>query len=143
MIDIAPEAVITVPALGNEAVDIGVPFQISAKGMGYHDKAGSEIHGFILFEKHAGNNTVHGVKETVKQCPVIQEKLPEVLVNGKNTVPGGWCGYFIRFSILVVGLKAFLPVFSNTIFLHFLQACILRPFLISVPFIMFALSLFL
>ena len=33
-----------------------------------------------------GNNTVHGMEETAKQCPVIKEKLPEVFVNGKNTM---------------------------------------------------------
>ena len=56
-----------------------------------HDETGSEIHGFVLFEKHLGNNTVHGMKEAVKQCPVIKEKLAEILVNGKNTVaPEGY-----------------------------------------------------
>ncbi len=36
-----------------------------------------------------GNNTVHGMKETVKQCPVIQKEMPEIFINGKNTVPVG------------------------------------------------------
>ena len=44
MIDIAPETIVTVPAFGNETVDMWVPLQIPAKGMEYHDKTGSEIH---------------------------------------------------------------------------------------------------
>ena len=51
-----------------------------------HYKTGSKIHGLILFEKHAGNNTVDSVEETVEQCPVIKKELAEVLVNGKNTM---------------------------------------------------------
>lgn len=53
MINITPETVITVAALGNEAVNVGIPFQVPAKDVKYHDKARSKIHGFILFEKHA------------------------------------------------------------------------------------------
>ena len=68
---------------------MGVPFQVPAKGMEYHNKTGREIHGFILFEKHAGNNTVDSMEKTVKQCSVIQEKLAEILINGKNTVTVG------------------------------------------------------
>ncbi len=29
------------------------------------------------------------MEETVKQCPVIKEKLPQVFVNGKNTMTVG------------------------------------------------------
>ncbi len=36
------------------------------------------------------------MEEAVKQCPVIQEKLPEVFVNGKNTVPVGNVDQFER-----------------------------------------------
>lgn len=36
-----------------------------------------------------GNHTVHSMKETVKQCPVIKEKVPKVFVNGKNTMTVG------------------------------------------------------
>lgn len=85
--DITPEAIVTVTTFRNEAMDVGVPFQISAKGMKDHDKTGSKIQGFILFEKHAGNNTVDSVEEAVEQCPVIKEEPAEVFVNGKDTMP--------------------------------------------------------
>ena len=50
---------------------MGVPFQISAKGMKDHDKTGSKIQGFILFKKYTGNNTVDGKEEAVKERAVL------------------------------------------------------------------------
>ena len=52
-----------------------------------HDKTGGEVHGLVLLIKHVGNNTVYSMEETIKQCPVIKEKLPEVFVYGENTMP--------------------------------------------------------
>ena len=54
-----------------------------------HDKTRGEIHGFVLLIKHMGDNTVYSMEETIKQCPVIKEKLPEVFVDGENTMPVG------------------------------------------------------
>ena len=51
-----------------------------------HDKTGSKVHGFVLLEKHAGNDTVYGMEETVKEGTVIKEKIPELFINCKNTV---------------------------------------------------------
>lgn len=53
VIHITPETVITIAALRDQAVNVGVPLQIPAEGMEDHDKTGSEIHGLILFEKHS------------------------------------------------------------------------------------------
>lgn len=66
-----------------------VPFQISAKGVEYHDETGSKVHGFILLKKHTGDNAVYGMEETVKERTVIQEKIPELFINGKNTMTVG------------------------------------------------------
>ena len=77
MIDIAPETVVTVAAFRDETMDMRVPFQIPSEGMKDHDKTGGEIHGLILLIKHLGNNTVYSMEETIKQYPVIKEKLPE------------------------------------------------------------------
>lgn len=68
---------------------MGIPFQVPAEGMQDHDKPRSEIHGLVLLGKHAGNNTAYGMEKAVKQGAVIQEKLPEALVNGKDAVPVG------------------------------------------------------
>ena len=51
-----------------------------------HDKARSEIHGFILFEKQAGNNAVYSMKKAVKERTVMQEKYAELFIDGKNTM---------------------------------------------------------
>jgi len=87
MADIAPETVVTVTAFGNEAVDMWIPFQIPAECVEDHDKAGGEVHGLVLFEKHTGNNTVYRMEKAAKQSAVLEEKIPQVFVNGKDTVP--------------------------------------------------------
>ncbi len=87
MADVAPEAVVAVAAFGNEAMDVGIPFQIPAKGMENHSKTESEVHGFVLFKKYMGDNTVYGMKEAVKEGTVIEKEMAEVLFNGKDTVP--------------------------------------------------------
>lgn len=89
VIDIAPETIITVTTFRNKAVYVRVPLQISAKGVEYHDETGSKVHGLILFKKHMGDNAVYGMEETVKEGTVIQEKLPELFINGKNTMTVG------------------------------------------------------
>ena len=66
-----------------------ISFQISAKGVEYHDETGSKVHGLILFKKHTGDNAVYGMEETVKERTVIEEKLPELFINGKNTMTVG------------------------------------------------------
>ena len=89
VIDIAPETIIAVTAFRNKAVYVRIPFQISAKGVEYHDETGSKVHGLILFKKHTGDNAVYGMEETVKERTVIEEKLPELFINGKNTMTVG------------------------------------------------------
>lgn len=51
-----------------------------------HDKARSEIQGFILFKKQAGNNAVYGMEQAVKERTVMEEKRAELFVNSKNTM---------------------------------------------------------
>lgn len=86
MADIPPETVIAVSTFRDETVDMGIPFQIPAKGVENHDKAGSEVHGLVLLKKHAGNNAVYSMKKAVKEGTVIEEKLPESRINGKNAM---------------------------------------------------------
>ena len=86
MMDITPEAVVTIAALGNEAVDMRVPFQIPAEGMEDHDKAGGEVHGFILLQEHTGNDTGDGMEKAVKQAAVMEEEFPKLVIYSENTV---------------------------------------------------------
>ena len=48
----APEAVITVAAFGKKTVNVGIPFEITAKSMKDHDIAGSKVFGMVQIEKH-------------------------------------------------------------------------------------------
>ncbi len=89
MSDAAPETIIAVTAFRDKAVYVRVPLQIPAKGVEYHDETGSKVHGLILFKKHTGDNAVYGMEETVKERTVIEEKLPELFINGKNTMTVG------------------------------------------------------
>lgn len=86
MIDIAPEAIITVATFRDETMDVRIPFEIPAEGMEDHDKTGSKIHGFVLLEKHAGNNAVYGMEKAVKEGTVIEKKVTELFINGKDTM---------------------------------------------------------
>ena len=89
VIDIAPETVTAVAAFRNQAVDMWVPFQIPAKGVKDHDETGSKAHGFILLKKHTGDNAVYSMEEAVREGAVIEKKLPELFINGKNTMAVG------------------------------------------------------
>ena len=84
--EIAPEAIITVTALGNEAVDMRVPFQVPAEGVEDHDKAGSEVHGFIEVQEHTGNDAGDGMEETIEERAVIEEEISKLRINSKDTV---------------------------------------------------------
>ena len=86
MIDIAPKPVIAVTAFGNEAVDMGVPFQIPAECMEDHDEAGSKVHGLVLPKEHTGDNAVYCKEKAVKKGAVIEEEAPQVFINRKDAV---------------------------------------------------------
>jgi len=48
----APYAAVAHTSFGDKAMNMGVPFKVSAKGMKYADKARSELFGFTIFMKH-------------------------------------------------------------------------------------------
>lgn len=86
MFNMPPEAIVAEPAFGNEAVDMGVPFQIPAKSMQYHDNPRGEIFRFIQFEKEARDDRRDRMEETVKQGTILEKERPEIFVDGKNAV---------------------------------------------------------
>jgi hypothetical protein len=47
MLYVSPEAVITVAAFGDQAMDMRVPFKIASKGVEDHNKTGGEVFGLI------------------------------------------------------------------------------------------------
>lgn len=52
MFYMTPETIIAETAFREEAVDVGIPFEVPAEGMEDHDIAGSVIFGMIEIEKH-------------------------------------------------------------------------------------------
>lgn len=86
MVDMSPQSVVAATAFRDKTVDVRVPLQVSAKGMKNHDKARSEVHGFILLKKHAGDHAADGMKETVEQGTVMKKEKTKILINGKDTV---------------------------------------------------------
>ena len=84
--DMTPGAVITVTAFGEEAVDMGIPFEVPAKSVEDHDISGSEIFGLIELEKHTGDNTGDRMEETVQERAVLEEKGTEIFINGKDAM---------------------------------------------------------
>ena len=96
MSDGAPEAVIRVTAFGDEAVDMGVPFQRTAKSMEDTDKTGHEIFGFIHAMEHTEYNAADSRKKAVKQGAVFKEEMAEFLIDRENAVPVGAVEQFKR-----------------------------------------------
>ena len=84
---IPPEIVITVAAFRDKAVDMGIPFQIPAKGVKNHNKSRSKILGFIEFVKHTADHTGNRVEKAVKKIGIVQKKMSEIFINSKNAVP--------------------------------------------------------
>ena len=66
MFYIAPGTVIRETAFGNQAMNVGIPFQRTTKGVKYTDESGSEVFGFVHLKEHAQNNRTDRVEQTVQ-----------------------------------------------------------------------------
>ena len=86
MVNVAPKVIIAVAAFRNKTMNMGIPFEISSKGMQNPDKTRSEASGLIEIKKHPGNNTGNSMKQAMKKRTVIEKKVAETLINGENTV---------------------------------------------------------
>ena len=84
--DMTPGAVITVTAFGEEAVDMGIPFEVPAKSVEDHDISRGEIFGLVELEKHTGDDTGNRMEETVQERAVLEEKGTEIFINGKDAM---------------------------------------------------------
>ena len=85
--NITPETVITVATFRDKTVNMGIPFQISAEGMKNHNKSRSKISGFIEIVEHAIDHTGDRVEKAMKKIRGVWEKMSEIFINSKNTVP--------------------------------------------------------
>lgn len=87
--DMTPETVITIPTFGNEAMDMRIPFEIPAESVQDHDETGSEVFDLVDLKEHAGDDAINGMEKTVEQGAVIEEKVAEFFVNGKDAMAMG------------------------------------------------------
>ncbi len=70
-----PIVIITEAAFRDEAVDVGVPFKISSKGMENHNKARGITFRFVIFMKHVENNTGNSMEEAIQKRAVMKEEV--------------------------------------------------------------------
>lgn len=82
----APASTVTDTALGEKAVDMRVPFEVTSKGMEDTDKTGSKAFRFIIFVEHTKDDTADSREETAQQGAVSEEERPELLRDGEDTV---------------------------------------------------------
>ena len=62
---IFPKAIIAVAAFCEEAVDMWVPFQVTAKSVESHDETWGVIFRFVDFIEHMEDNTAYGMEKAV------------------------------------------------------------------------------
>lgn len=82
----APESVIGETALRDQAVDMRVPFQGTAKGMQDTDEAGSKVPCLVQLIKQTEDNGAYCLEKTVQERPVHEEKAAELFRDGEDTV---------------------------------------------------------
>lgn len=90
----APEPGAANAAFGNETVDVGIPFEVTAKGMQDTDKAGGKTLRFVGGVEHSEDNTADGRKKAIQKLPVLQEERTELFGDGKDAVPVGYINKF-------------------------------------------------
>ena len=62
-----PGGKITGPALGNERMDMRIPFEVSTKRVKDTNKPGSKVFSFIKFRKHTEDDISDGMKKTIQR----------------------------------------------------------------------------
>lgn len=65
MVDVTPETVIGEAALGNQTMNVRIPFERTAESVENADKAGNKVSGFVQLMKQAKDNTADSTKKTV------------------------------------------------------------------------------
>ena len=67
-------------------MDMRIPFKIPAESMQDHDKTRVKFLCLFILENKQKDNTGDGMKETVKERAILQEKITEGRINGKNAM---------------------------------------------------------
>ena len=81
-----PGGKITGPALGNERMDMRVPFEVSTERVKDTNKPRSKIFSFIKFRKHTEDDIADGMKKTIQKRMILKKEDAKFLWNRKDTV---------------------------------------------------------
>ena len=86
MLHRAPESFVREAAFGDEAVDMRVPFQGPTEGMEEADEARDKVLGHVDLMEHMGHDLADSLEEAIEEGAVLQEEMPEPLINGEDAV---------------------------------------------------------
>lgn len=62
---LTPQSTVANSAFRNQAMDIGVPFEVTAKSVQDTNELRGEKFGFVVFVEHTEDNTANGRKKAV------------------------------------------------------------------------------
>ena len=82
-----PRGNITGTALGDERMDMRVPFEVSTERVKDTNKPRSKIFSFIKFRKHTEDDIADGMKKTIQKRMILKKEDAKFLWNRKHTVP--------------------------------------------------------
>ena len=74
-------------ALGDERMDMRVPFEVSTERVKDTNKPRSKIFSFIKFRKHTKDDISDGMKKTIQKRMILKKEDAKFLWNRKHTVP--------------------------------------------------------
>lgn len=88
---------------------MGVPFQRTPESMEDTDEAWDKVFGHVDLIKHMGYDNTDSLEKAAEEGTVLQEEMPELLIDGKDTV-----AVMAAEELEGHGGGAFLAVFDTT-----------------------------
>ena len=73
-------------ALGDERMDMRVPFEVSTERVKDTNKPRSKVFSFIKFRKHTKDDISDGMKKTIQKRMILKKEDAKFLWNRKHTV---------------------------------------------------------
>ena len=89
MLNDTPKSIVRETTFRNKAMNVGIPFKRTAKGVENTDKAWDKVFRFVHLVKHTKYNAADSVKQTIQKRTILKKKMTELFVNGKNAVAVG------------------------------------------------------
>ena len=89
MLNNTPKPIVRETTFRNKAMNVGIPFERTTKGVENTDKAWDKVFRFVYLVKHTKYNTADSIEETVKKRPIFEKKVTKFFINSKNAVTVG------------------------------------------------------